>query len=611
MSSAHPRIASASLTTNRKRRCDAAKPTCSNCSEMDIECHYDHQPSQRIDTTGGTREILNRLRDIEAILENQSEHIASLSAESRPIPSQFQNHNEASPQSQPGVPIRGMQGEATFDSWSFSPPSQAAMPMSTNLPPLTIPVKHKTSSSYLLGLPAMKALIGEYPSDLFFLLESSHPLPPELSFDDLLGSRPDIEITREVADELVSQFFSSTHHNHPILDREEFQAVYMSFWDNGPDSSIGSALCMVIFALATVASSHPNTEQFSSSPPGMSFMQHALPTLIVQSSWSFSSSLLLPQALVLASVYFAYIVRPLQSWRLIYSATTILQFRLSGIQAGEESPSSRESVIRLFWSCFLVECDRLAELELPRSGLQQLTDEVSLPSCTNLGLMPSTCYLAEISIRRLLNRIHNSLYPRKKHVLTLSSTTLTAVDDYSIEDVSSMVSVCDELHSQLETWHASIPEGFRPHLDVGTPGIESNTREPVLRIRYFAALHIIYRPFLLYIVTHGVEHATEVMFEKASVCIEACRRYLHSTSLVLAGPSQYTWTFSLSTLGAIVILTLASLNPHLRHLIADIDELQTTAIRNIRPWAFSSLEAVVSILEDLQKKQRILARVNK
>lgn len=219
---------------------------------------------------------------------------------------------------------------------------------------------------------------------------------------------------------------------------------------------------------------------------------------------------------------------------------------IHSIQAGEESPSSRESVIRLFWSCFLVECDRLAELELPRSGLQQLTDEVSLPSCTNLGLMPSTCYLAEISIRRLLNRIHNSLYPRKKHVLTLSSTTLTAVDDYSIEDVSSMVSVCDELHSQLETWHASIPEGFRPHLDVGTPGTESNTREPVLRIRYFAALHIIYRPFLLYIVTHGVEHATEVMFEKASVCIEACRRYLHSTSLVLAGPSQYTWTFSLS-----------------------------------------------------------------
>lgn len=63
------------------------------------------------------------------------------------------------------------------------------------------------------------------------------------------------------------------------------------------------------------------------------------------------------------------------------------------------------------------------------------------------------------------------------------------------------------------------------------------------------------------------------------------------------------------SLGAIVVLTLASLSPDLRHLVLDIDELQTTAINNIRPWAFSSLEAVVSILEDVQRKQRILSRV--
>lgn len=31
----------------RKRRCDAAKPTCQNCVEADVECHYDDTPSQR------------------------------------------------------------------------------------------------------------------------------------------------------------------------------------------------------------------------------------------------------------------------------------------------------------------------------------------------------------------------------------------------------------------------------------------------------------------------------------------------------------------------------------------------------------------------------------
>lgn len=35
------------LTSDRKRRCDARKPACSNCVELEVECHYDDLPSQR------------------------------------------------------------------------------------------------------------------------------------------------------------------------------------------------------------------------------------------------------------------------------------------------------------------------------------------------------------------------------------------------------------------------------------------------------------------------------------------------------------------------------------------------------------------------------------
>lgn len=188
----------------------------------------------------------------------------------------------------------------------------------------------------------------------------------------------------------------------------------------------------------------------------------------------------------------------------------------------------------------------MAELELPRSGLQQLTDEISLPSCTNLNLMQSTCYLAEISIRRLLNRIHNTLYHSKKNVLAMPSTTLMAPDEFSIHDVSSMISVCDELHAQLETWHSSIPVEHRPCLGVGPTETPANAREQILSIRYFAARHIIYRPFLLYIATHGMDHISDSMVSKAALCIESCRNYIHNTTPVLQKPSQYTWTFSLS-----------------------------------------------------------------
>ena len=199
--------------------------------------------------------------------------------------------------------------------------------------------------------------------------------------------------------------------------------------------------------------------------------------------------------------------------------------------------------MRLAWSSFLVECDRLAELELPRSGLQQLIDETPLPSCNNLGEMQSTCFLAELSIRRLLNRIHNSLYPQKQHMLALSSTSLMAPEEFSDQEISSMVVVCDELQRQLDLWHASIPEPYRPSLELGTT---DNDREWILRTRYFAARHIIYRPFVLNIAINEMSPHEESVIEKAALCIESCRMYLRSATNILRKPSPYTWTFALS-----------------------------------------------------------------
>ena len=198
-----------------------------------------------------------------------------------------------------------------------------------DLPPLTIPVKHNTSSSYLLSLPEMRALVGDYPPDLFFMLESRNPLPPELAFDGWLAPVPQVHIDRNITDYLVSTFFSEVSPCHPILDHGTFQEVYSQFLERGVDSSIESALCLTVFALGAAALASTDAEDCSSRPAGMEYMQSAIPTLLSLSSWSFSWNILLPQALVLAGVYFAYIVRPLQSWRLIYSASTVLQFKLS------------------------------------------------------------------------------------------------------------------------------------------------------------------------------------------------------------------------------------------------------------------------------------------
>ncbi|KAI3575883.1 hypothetical protein IWW34DRAFT_879561 [Fusarium oxysporum f. sp. albedinis] len=532
---------------HRKRRCDATKPRCNNCTRSGADCHYDDGPSQRIDTSGGTKEIISRLKDIKDILAEQQQHLTALSSRNHSQPASRVNLSQgATPNASDGSPISApANGTQAIDDEPPQFSSSMREPLDVASEPMNIPAEHKTSSSYLLGLPAVKMLVGEYPTNLFFLLESQSPLPPELSPEQSQNPLPPFQIERSVLDHLVATFFSSVHVSHPVLDQAEFTEIYERFLDKGADSSTESALCMTVFALGAVSSlpmglCHPQT-----SPNGTKYMKYALPTLMLRSLWLFSFDLTLAQALVLASVYFAYIVRPLHSWRLIYLATNLLQLKLSSLDCQKQTLNTEVDILRLFWSCFIIECDRLAELELPRSSLQHLTDDASLPRCGNLDDLHMTAYLAEISIRRLLNRIHNSLYPRTPNSLntSLSSTSLMTPEEFSIDELTSITSVCEELHSQLDLWHAAIPEQFRPPLNLEEI---DNDRISILRIRYYAAKHIIYRPFVLHVTTHTSSQISSAIVEKAGICIESCSLYLYHTSKILRAPSQYTWTFALS-----------------------------------------------------------------
>lgn len=595
---------------HRKRRCDATKPRCNNCTRSGADCHYDDGPSQRIDASGGTKEIISRLKDIKDMLGEQQQHLTALASQnhSQPAsrvsssPGAVSNANRGSIISASAIGTQAAEDEPLH----FS--SVLREPLDVASEPMNIPAEHKTSSSYLLGLPAVKMLVGEYPTNLFFLLETQTPLPPELSPEQSQNPLPPFQVDRSVLDHLVATFFSSVHVSHPVLDQAEFTEIYERFLDKGANSSTESALCMTVFALGAVSgqpirSCHPQT-----SPNSTGYMRYALPTLMIRSLWLFSFDLTLAQALVLASVYFAYIVRPLHSWRLIYLATNLLQLKLSSLDCQKQTLNTEVDILRLFWSCFIVECDRLAELELPRSSLQQLTDDANLPQCGNLDDLHMTAYLAEISIRRLLNRIHNSLYPRRPNTLntSLSSTSLITPEEFSIDELTSITSVCEELHRQLDLWHAAIPEPFRPPLNFEE--IE-NDRISILRIRYYAAKHIIYRPFVLHVTTHTSPHVSSVIAEKAGICIESCSLYLYHTSKILRAPSQYTWTFALSSLGAVIILTLSSLNPELRHFVPDIESLQTLAIDNLSQWNVSSISDVLAILKEIRRKTRLRTRV--
>lgn len=285
---------------------------------------YLYLTTTRIDTTGGTREIMGKLHEIETMLKDQTSLISKFPKES----------DFFSPNTSRELSLHNKTGAITdISSNTFTSPSLGFADIqhysAVHTPPLSIPPEHKTSSNYLLSLPQVKSLVGDYPPDLFFRLESSEQLPFETEWSNPPSPQQPWRIDENYAADLVNSFFSSAHQHHPLLDENEFRGIYDQFIKKGPDSSIESALCMVVLAIGEAAMPEADISSLKNLPPGIRFINHAMPALIYQSSWSFSFNLSLPQALVLSSIYYAYIVRPLRSWRMVYSAATILQLQLS------------------------------------------------------------------------------------------------------------------------------------------------------------------------------------------------------------------------------------------------------------------------------------------
>lgn len=368
------------LCRKRKRRCDAQKPTCGTCQELEAECIYD-EPSLESIRLHPETDMQGSLNRIEDLLQTNSAQIATLVDTM-----QRNNYMPASPSFEPSFSGHtSLATDASVSPGTFTSNSthneglfpQAVHPIGVLsehelLPPLTIPEKHSTSSNHLLLNPAIREMIGQYPSDYFLRLESKNeiPMPAKLRSPDAVGY---LDLERTTTDGLVISFFQKVHCYHPLLDRVEFDVMYNNLFSAGSTPSSESCLCLVVFALGATVLEPTVISPFA----GMPYMHKLLPDLLFASTWNFSWDIKIVQALILASIYFSYLARPLYSWRLINMAAAHTHFLLPRLESSNCSPSQIEQISRCFWSCFMIESDRLAELEVPQSSLQKL---VRLPS---------------------------------------------------------------------------------------------------------------------------------------------------------------------------------------------------------------------------------------
>lgn len=459
-----------------------------------------------------------------------------------------------------------------------------------NLPPLTIPNGHNTPAIRVLRLPKIRALIGEYPRDYFYDIEIHRNMP------NLGQTVVPPELDKATSDVLLAAYHSKVHCHHPMLDYGTLLHYYDRLFNEPFSWTIETAIILVVLALGEIASS--SSAQITATDknrPGMTYFDPAFRIISKEAQFDFGLSAQVAQAQVLSGIFFAYLAYPLLSWRMIHSASTTVQLMLS---RASDIDSLIDDEIRLFWSSFLIESDRLAEFELPRSGIESMVDDMPLPSIADSPDTVIIHFLAEISIRRLLNRVHNTLYSSMANDRTIKS----------------LLEICEELNRQLETWHQSTPESARPSLGMEPPPDSDSERALILRIRYYACTHIIFRPFVLRIIDStsddefGIYKAT--VLENAIRCISAIRMYIHNVVYELARPSPYTWTLAMSTFGAILVVTAASMSPVLKDYLPDIVSLQDIAIRTLSPWAEkdSSIKGVVWLMEHLKHRRQFEIR---
>ncbi|EXJ77302.1 hypothetical protein A1O3_10460 [Capronia epimyces CBS 606.96] len=490
--------------------------------------------------------------------------------------------------------------------------------------PIIIPVGHQTTTGSLFSLEPIQTLIGEYPNDFFYQIESLRSSIPQLeSAPDVASTLKAIQANQEHSRSLISAFFTSMHPSFPVLDETCFTTFFKKAIHGDADDICDVGLCLVILALGELVPRLAESRDFSPDEeiPGMEYFSVAHRILVHQWVVGFSPIVSLPAGLVFASLYLSYLTKPLPAWRLAYMASSKLQV-LS--KSTTRTPSALGSHVteRLCWTCFLLECDTLAELHLPRSGIEVTIDCMDFPGLDDLGDRYGLMFLALCSIRRLLNRIHNAIYAsnsntgggRRGSMVRPGSSGFTAgpVDVFarspgSASTMASLESMVNELARQLESWYFYLPHVVKPDLSHNVP---RDKLEVWLRLRYWSAKHIISRPCLIYMATTTADQGQPppYVLEYSKICVESCRNYLETASYVLKERTQYTWMTIKACLSAVLVLVLASRSPSLQHLVPDIANILDNVLVMVKPWATpdSSAESVVWILQTMARKQKLM-----
>ena len=562
------------ICRGRKSRCDGAKPRCRLCTELNANCIY-REPGIKLDA--GDKLILERLNRIEGLLHTKligGTRGLNLAGNSP-------TNSNATNLSREDMMAR------SIDNLDRSAGSGLGTWMGGQTNISTMPKVHTTPALHLLQWPMIRDLVSRPydPQNLLQLELAREPLH--------LGTSQCMDLSNTAA--YVQAFFERVNVWYACVNPYNWTSYYRVALSHGFREGPESCIVLLVLALGAASlggsiSQVPREKE----PPGMPYFSAA---------WGLISALmtrnntLSSQCLVLASAYLFYLVRPLEAWTLLSSTSMKLQLLLSG--HGRIPGHSKELSERVYWNALLFESDLLAELDLPHSGIVQFEETVGLPGGFEeeddepAGRDELWYFLAEIALRRLLNRVSHMIYSKG------ATTSIAALEPLAAE-----------LDFQLTQWYEGLPLALQfPHTRVPL----SNPVQTVLRLRYFACRTIIFRPYILAVLEH--EHAImdSIVRENCHKCLEASVRQLEHITAHHAGHLPYLWQGALSIVSQTLLVMGATMSHSLAALLpppVQIDAIITEVVAEIEGYAHlaPSLRLSSEIVREAEERRMMFLR---
>ncbi|KAL2840985.1 hypothetical protein BJY01DRAFT_249780 [Aspergillus pseudoustus] len=476
---------------SRKTKCDNRKPSCSYCLSVGAVCNQSPVDLSSFDPA--SLKILERLDELEQVVRQQH-----LETRSRAAALDEATTNRVQP------------------ACSLPPRRETRLLSVSPESPDRLLRLRVFGGRHLPEGPLTEGPVGDTPAPP----EQHRPLA---GFDTSLPGG---------VNALLDSFFEYVHCKNPVLDEAWTRRLVLSVALEGVDSSPSSCLALLVCALGRLAvpfgndeaaehDTGPGSATYTESQALFQAAQRRIGSLMMTAREE--ESLIAPQCLLLSGLYMMCVFQPFPAWQYFMQALAASQrfAFLRRMYTGYDQNGAIETIHSatasrgwqeqaVYWSAWKSERELRRFLCLPdfpaagENGYLYPPMFPTPPDVVSDDLAGEKrqrsswlFYLAEISLRRLLNRVCgeiSALYSTTTTSVTQGSPRNPTGDEATIAFLTQIAALVPEYEEQGRQWAASLPA----ELSLDSPVEYDNVCRFVLRGHYAEYREAIYWPFLAY-----------------------------------------------------------------------------------------------------------------